>query len=205
MTDRVRAQYDGMARGYDARWQAYIARSVAATLSRLAPLPGNSVLDVGAGTGLLLDGIRSARPGARLVGVDLSARMLGVATERLGTALLSSVGDAAALPFREASFDLVVSSSSLHYWNSPTAGLRDLARVLRPGGYMVITDWCHDYLACRVLDRVLRVTDPAHHKTLGASELRQGIIDAGCSCVLLERYRITWFWGLMTAVGRKPG
>jgi len=201
---RVRAQYDRLATAYDRRWHTYIARSTAETLARLPPGPDVAVLDVGAGTGLLLDHLRRERPAARLVGADLSPGMLGVARERLSHAVALVGGDAESLPFRAARFDIVISSSSLHYWQDPAAELRELARVLRPGGHLVVTDWCHDYLTCRLLDRVLRVTDPAHHRTLGTAQLSRHLVAAGCDLVSIDRYRLNWFWGMMTAVAKKP-
>ncbi len=203
MSRRVRRQYDELATAYDARWHAYIARSTAATLARLPPGTSGTVLDVGAGTGLLLDRLREQHPHARLIGADFSRGMLGVARERLRHGASLVAADAVSLPFDTGSFDVVISSSSLHYWDNPAAGLREISRVLRPGGHLVVTDWCHDYLTCRVLDRVLRVTDPAHHRTLGTAELRRGLIGAGCPPIAIDRYRITWFWGIMTAVARK--
>ncbi|MGI9140317.1 MAG: methyltransferase domain-containing protein [Gemmatimonadaceae bacterium] len=201
---RHRAQYDGLATTYDRRWQLYVARTTAATLARLPPGTGGTVLDVGAGTGVLLDRLREQHPHSRLIGADLSRGMLGVARERLRHGASLVAGDAVSLPFDAASFDVVISSSSLHCWDDPAAGLRELSRVLRPGGHLVVTDWCHDYLTCRLLDRVLRVTDPAHRRTLGTAELRRDLIGAGCAPVTIDRYRITWFWGMMTAVARRP-
>ncbi len=201
---RIRAQYDGLATAYDRRWHTYLARSIAETLARLPPGPDGAVLDVGAGTGLLLDHLRRQRPAARLVGADLSRGMLAVARERLPHAVALVAGDAESLPFDAARFDIVVSSSSLHYWQDPAAGLRELARVVRPGGHIVVTDWCRDFLTCNLLDRVLRVTDPAHQRTLGSVQLRQHIVRAGCDLVSLDRYRLDWFWGMMTAVARRP-
>ncbi len=201
---RVRAQYDKLATQYDRRWHRYIARSVSETLARLPPGPDSAVLDVGTGTGLLLDQLRRQRPAARLAGVDVSRGMLGVARERLPHAVALVAGDAEALPFDAARFDIVVSSSSLHYWQDPAVGLQELARVVRPGGHIVVTDWCRDFLTIHLLDRVLRVTDPAHQRTLGSAQLRSHIVGAGCDLVSIDRYRLDWFWGMMTAVARRP-
>lgn len=203
MSRRVGERYDRLATAYDVRWHTYIARSTSATLDRLPLGTSGTVLDVGAGTGVLLARLRERRLHARLVGADLSRGMLRVARERLRHDASLVAGDAVALPFDTASFDVVISSSSLHYWDDTAAGLRELSRVLRPGGHLVVSDWCHDYLTCRVLDRVLRLTDPAHRRTLGTAELRRGLVGAGCPPIAIDRYRITWFWGMMTAVARK--
>jgi SAM-dependent methyltransferase len=54
------------------------------------------------------------------------------------------------LPWRDASFDVVVSCNVFHYVSSPAPALREMSRVLAPGGKIVTTDWCDDCLACRL-------------------------------------------------------
>lgn len=100
------------------------------------------VLDVGCGTGFLLRLLSQRLPGAEeLVGVDAAPGMIDVAQSmgddpRLGF----STGTAEHLPFPEASFDLVFSTTSFDHWENQPAGLVECARVLRPGGRLVLTD-----------------------------------------------------------------
>jgi SAM-dependent methyltransferase len=108
------------------------------------------------------------------------------------------------LPFSPGSFDVVVSASSFHYWPAPARGLEELRRVLRPGGHLIITDWCDDYLACRICDRVLRLVNPSHPRIYGRLECGALLSRASYQVTSLERYRISWFWGLMTATARTP-
>lgn len=88
--------------------------------------------------------------------------MLTVARRRLGHGVRLVQARAESLPFSGASFDLVASSSYFHYWALPGEALREIRRILKSGGRLVITDWCDDYLVCKVCDFVLRVTDPGH-------------------------------------------
>jgi hypothetical protein len=76
--------------------------------------------------------------------------------------------------------------------------------VLRSGGRLVITDWCDDFLACRLCDRVLRLLDPAHQRTYGRAECGGFLETMGFLDVRVERYRSTWPWGMMTATARAP-
>ena len=201
---RVQSQYDSVAAGYERRWSRYVEASVAGTVARLQIRPGDRVLDIGCGTGLLLGRLLERQPLAQYAGVDLSVGMLSEARRRLPPRVRLVAGDAEAIPFPAGVFDVVVSSSSFHYWPSPRSGLVEVHRVLRPNGVLVITDWCDDYLACKLCDRVLRVLDPAHHRIYGRAECTSLLEGAAYTQTSVERYRISWLWGLMTAIARVP-
>lgn len=114
-------------------------------LATLRPLVRNvgapRVLDVGCGTGRLLAKLRKAFPAAELCGVDASGPMIEVAQakpELRGVRL--EVALASALPFDDGSFDAALTTMSFHHWEDQAAGLRDVARVLRPGGRLLVVD-----------------------------------------------------------------
>jgi SAM-dependent methyltransferase len=93
------------------------------------------VLDVGCGQGI--DVARFARGGARATGIDLTPRHVELATAHLAAMELEATilrGDAEALPFEDASFDLVSSNGVLHHTPGFELALREIHRVLRPGG-----------------------------------------------------------------------
>src|SRR5712692_8456050 len=72
------------------------------------------------------------------------------------------------------------------------------------GGRVVITDWCDDYVACRLCNVYLRLTSKAHYKTYRQAECAALLKEAGHALARIERYKINWLWGLMTAVAEKP-
>jgi ubiquinone/menaquinone biosynthesis C-methylase UbiE len=97
------------------------------------------VLDVGCGTGALLRRLAARLPDAELAGVDPAPRMLAEARKRLNGVRLEQAA-AERLPFADASFDLVVSAMSFDHWADQALGLAECARVLRPGGHLVLAD-----------------------------------------------------------------
>jgi SAM-dependent methyltransferase len=108
---------------------------------RFLPQAGR-ILDVGCGTGRLLRAARQCYPAAELVGVDLAGRMVAAAIAVTPTRLAVRYvqGRAERLPFPDGVFDLVFATLSLRHWASLPAGIAEVARVLSPGGVIVLAD-----------------------------------------------------------------
>jgi SAM-dependent methyltransferase len=103
--------------------------------------PGQRVLDVACGTGALARAVASrAGPGGSVVGLDPNAGMLEVARRR-GPGIEWREGVAEALPFDDASFDAVVSQFGLMFFRDRCGAIREMARVLRPGGRLAVAVW----------------------------------------------------------------
>ena len=149
-------EYAEAAKVYDKKWSFYVNATTLETMSRLRVARSDRVLDVGCGTGELLARLAAKYPAAHLSGLDPVPEMLEVAREKLSERVELRVGWANELPWPEASFDLVVSCNMFHYITHPVAAVQEMERVLRPGGHLVITDWCDDYLACRVCNLYLQ-------------------------------------------------
>jgi ubiquinone/menaquinone biosynthesis C-methylase UbiE len=198
-------EYDRLASVYDTRWSFYNDSTARETMRRLELRPGDRVLDVGCGTGILLGAIGDAFAEARLSGIDASPEMLGVARRRLGERAELRQGWAHELPWGDASFDLVVCSSVLHYLRGPETALAEMRRVVRTDGGVVITDWSNDYLTCRALDFLLRRFNRAHHRVYRRRQLRDMLRSSGFAKVRVDRYKINWRWGMMTATASSPG
>ena len=122
-----------------------------------------AVLEVGCGPGHLA--IRMARDhGLRVTASDLDPAMVARAAANIDRAFAPGdtvrptivAGDVAALPFAPGSFDVAVSTFSMHHWADPAAGIAELHRVLRPGGRAFVWD-----LAARVRHLEGRAPDPA--------------------------------------------
>lgn len=203
--DPVVKEYAAQARDYDRTWSFYIEATTQETLKRLPVSAGTSVLDVGCGTGELLRRLRAKYPQAALAGLDPVEEMLAIARGKLAGSEDLRIGYADALPWPAASFDIVVSCNMFHYITHPVEALREMGRVLRPGGVLVMTDWCDDYLACRLCNLYLRLTNRAFYRTYRQAECRDLFHAAGYGDVRIDRYKISWLWGLMTATVKTAG
>jgi len=118
-----------------------ISGKVADLTLSVAPA-AHRVLDVGAGTGYLLGLLAGRLPGAEeLTGLDAAAAMVSVARERAADGRLRfERGTAERLPAADGHYDLVVSTTSFDHWADQAAGLAECARVLAPGGRLVLAD-----------------------------------------------------------------
>jgi len=119
--------------GQDARWRRALVGAVDAK-------PGQLVLDVATGTGLVAHELRR-RSACRVVGLDQSTDMLEMARARDGLFVGIVQARAERLPFGDASFDHLTFTYLLRYVDDPAATLRELARVLRPGGHMATLEF----------------------------------------------------------------
>lgn len=137
--------FEGRAEGYDRMARRLMRRPYRRIAAdAVAQLPMNAtVLDVGTGPGHLLVEMARMRGDLRLTGVDPADDMIAAARRNLaefGERAAALVAGAADLPFEDGSFDLILSTLSVHHWEDPAAGGKELARVRRAGGQIRIYD-----------------------------------------------------------------
>ena len=138
--------WDLAAHRYEPLWRAQLAGAQDKLLECAALAPGERVLDVACGTGLVtFEAARAVGPHGRVLGVDLSGEMVEAArqcAEQRHTSNLSFARmDAEALRLPDAGFDVVLCALGLMYMPDPAQALREMQRVLRPGGRIVIAIW----------------------------------------------------------------
>ncbi|MGH6873780.1 MAG: class I SAM-dependent methyltransferase, partial [Aestuariivirgaceae bacterium] len=131
------ADYDQISRG--------IADSIEHCVLRLAPKPGERILDLATGTGWTSRAV--ARRGVTVTGIDIAADLIAAARERAtveGLSIDYRTGDAERLPFTDGEFDAVVSTCGIMFASRPEAAAAEVARVVRKGGRVAITAWLPD-------------------------------------------------------------
>src|SRR5262245_4334314 len=153
-TTPARTQTFWSAGDYD-RLASYASAAEAAYLFRFAGVKGGDrVLDVGTGSGIVA--IVAAQHGAQATGVDPTPELLVKARENARIAGYEDIawhdGAAEALPFPDASFDVVLSQFAHMFTGRPEIAAREMTRVLKPGGRMAFAAWTPDGLGARLME-----------------------------------------------------
>lgn len=202
----VEREYDRLSGGYDRRWRRYIASTTGFLAAWLKLEGSETVLDIACGTGALEALLVGPHPHQKIEGVDLSEGMLEQARRRLARFpnVAFQKADVAELPFKEPLFDVVVCANAFHFFENPLRALREIRRVLKPGGRVVLMDWCRDYFFCRFYDFLIKFTDPSHHRCYGLRECSRLLKEAGLEPDSALKYRVGWFWGMMIAQASRP-
>ena len=148
------------------------------------------VLDVGCGTGAVLELLHGEYPEKRLTGLDLTPRMIEVARAKQLENVRFIVGDAEALPFESRSFDAVLCSNSFHHYPHPERFFAEVARVLRPGGRLVLRDYTSNDVAVWLMNNfelpLARLLGHGDVRILKLSELRALAEESGLTLLKLE-------------------
>ncbi|MBI5902936.1 MAG: methyltransferase domain-containing protein [Deltaproteobacteria bacterium] len=185
LAERIRAYINSYAGAMGPAWTPAYAT---------APFPGPSsqvlyVLDVGCGTGWVIEALGRALPDARICGSDISLAMLGKAREKPGaTALVAS--DCEALPFADDSFDVIASSLTYQWSGDLRASIREAVRTLRSGGLFAFStlgpSTMRELYEC--YSSICEYQRPVELR--GPDEIRGLMEEAGLEAVTIENVRI---------------
>jgi ArsR family transcriptional regulator len=141
--ERSRAFFDAVGPEWDALRKVFHDDVLRARALTHMIDPDRTAADIGTGTGILASEL--ARLGVRVIGVDNSSRMLDAARAKLEGAGITTVelrrGEAHSLPIEDEEVDAAFAHMVLHYLPSPAEALREMARIVRPGGVVVVVDF----------------------------------------------------------------
>jgi len=190
----IQRQFGAAAARYTASDYHGAGADLAAMLEAASPRAGERVLDVGCGAGHTA--LAFAPRVREVVGLDLTEAMLAearaLAARRRIPNLRTEQGDAMALPHADASFDLVTCRQCAHHFERPLAALREMARVLRPGGRLVLVDSVapEEPALDTFLNAIELLRDPSHVRDHPVSHWL-GLFDAaGLAAECRHRWRL---------------
>lgn len=122
---------------FDGKFCSFMYEGV---MQKIKTQPFKSLLDVGCGTGAMLSMVTSENDDIQACGIDLSEKMIEKSAELLGQRVQLIVGDSDNLPWNENYFDLVVCNASFHHFPEPLKVLKEIKRVLKPNGRVIIAE-----------------------------------------------------------------
>lgn len=159
-------------------------------LAELEREPFADVLDVGCGTGAVIELLHEKYPEAHYTGLDLTPGMIAVAQAKNLENVEFVVGDAEDLPFEDESFDAVLSSNSFHHYPNPEKFFAGVRRVLRPGGRLILRDYTANDFAVWLMNTfempLARLCGHGDVRILKVSEFRAMAGAAGFKVLTLE-------------------
>jgi ubiquinone/menaquinone biosynthesis C-methylase UbiE len=191
--DRIVEQFTRWARPFSELPVHAEAEGMARTLAAAGIGPDMKVLDVACGPGIVA--CAAAQRAAHVTGIDLTPAMIAQARERQESLRLGNldwrVGDAMQLPFAEGAFDVVLTRYSFHHMPDPLPVLREMKRVCRRGGRVVVIDATPAPETQAAYDRMETLRDPSHASALTLDQLRAIGREAGLAEELVDGYRLT--------------
>jgi SAM-dependent methyltransferase len=192
--DLIRDQFTRQAVPFSTAAPISDEHALAMVVEAAKPRLSDEVLDMACGGGLI---VCAFAPHVRhATGIDLTPAMLERARAFAAEKQLDNVawrqGDVRSLPWPDASFDIVVTRFSFHHFPDPLAALREMVRVCRPGGRIVVVDMyaSADKEKAEAWNRLEVMRDPSHVRALTLEELTGLFGDAGMSPPDVRRYEL---------------
>ena len=140
-------EFNSWAKNYDNPFNHFFfTHSNQAVVKLLSLTEVVSILDVGVGTGILIELVLLKSKMVRLFGVDISPEMVKRARKKFqgNNNVVIDLGSASKLPYKDNSFDFVTCSNSFHHYPNSFQSLKEMKRVLKQGGKVVLLDGCLD-------------------------------------------------------------
>lgn len=207
--EQTKRYFAEVAERWDNLRATFFSEAMREAAIRQADLPPDAVVaDVGTGTGFLAAGL--APVAGKVYGLDASPEMLKVARRNLSA--FAHVGWYAAegihLPLPDASVDAALANMYLHHAEDPAAAIREMVRIVRPGGRVVLTDLDsheHEWLRQEHADRWLGFARPDVRRWLEEAGLVEVTVDcAGQNCCAASAQGQAAAISIFIAAGRKP-
>ena len=189
--------YKNVADTYDRQWKTYTDKTLGKVSDYLPDLMGKVLLDHGCGTGELIRKMLVGNPGvAQVIGYDPSEEMLEQARNKLYL-LPDDLQKKVRLQHDDqydTRFDLIVSTSVLHYLPQPQMTLERWRSLLRPDGVVILLDYSKAGWLAQYFEWAIRLVDQAHHQSYYPSQAKTMVERAGFHIDHHEVFTISSFW-----------
>ena len=170
--ERSKSTFNQQADTYDEDIHGQHARTLyPVLLSKLAHIPFQRALDLGCGTGEMMKMLLQSDDQRELYGIDLSEKMLSVAEGKLSGKVQLVLGDSEHLPFVDNFFDVVYCNDSFHHYPAPENVIREVQRVLKPGGTFLIGDCWQPLVGRAIMNFYMRHSKEGDVKIYSKEEM----------------------------------
>lgn len=170
--ERSKSTFNQQADTYDEDIHGQHARTLyPVLLSKLAHIPFQRALDLGCGTGEMMKMLLQSDDQRELYGIDLSEKMLSVAEGKLSSKVQLVLGDSEHLPFADNFFDVVYCNDSFHHYPAPENVIREVQRVLKPGGTFLIGDCWQPLVGRAIMNFYMRHSKEGNVKIYSKEEM----------------------------------
>ncbi|MDO8515972.1 MAG: class I SAM-dependent methyltransferase [bacterium] len=204
--EKINARFEKGESVYDKKFLSYMAGVSEHILARADMHPSDRVLDLGCGTGELLMKLHKQEPHLKmLLGLDLSESMIVEARKKFKDIPLMEVqvGNADHIPFPDNYCNMVTMTGIMHYLINPEVVFREIARVLAPGGQVLIVDIAWEFFAMRFQHSLRRFLHPGAARLYTAQEVGEYCAKVGIIMTHSELFKAGMF-GLYLVEARKP-
>jgi len=183
--EKSKIAFNQQAATYDEDIKGQHARNLyPVLLKELTGLDFNTVLDLGCGTGAVMQAIFELFPDKRVYGIDISENMLQKAKEKLKDKATLTLGDSEHLPYANEMFDVVYCNDSFHHYPAPEKVIAEVYRVLKPTGSFIISDCWQPFFGRIFMNAFMRFSNEGDVKMYSKHEI--------CSLLDLHFQNIIW-------------
>lgn len=183
MNDRKKLSKDAFnqqATTYDTDKNGKHARTLYShIMNRLSGIPFENVLDVGCGTGEILNTIKNIYHTVSMYGIDISEEMLKKAKEKLLDNADLSLGDAEHLPYENGKFDLLMCTDSFHHYPNPQKAIEEFHRVLKTDGHILLADFWKPFPIRQLMNIFIPFSNEGDVKVYSKKEIISFLSNSG--------------------------
>ena len=184
--DRTKQHFNETASEYNSSGNGkFVAPMYEDLLNEIGKIPGGKLLDIGCGNGNLFNCIQDKK--YELYGVDFAEKMISEAKINCGEKALFFTADAEKLPFDDNTFDILTCNASFHHYIHPDAVLKEMCRVLKKGGTLIIGEPYIPAIFRPLMNVLIKFSTEGDYHFYGLKEMKRILIKNGFSPLSSER------------------